>query len=198
MQVESCPQCGAPASASQRQCEYCSSPFFVTSLTYIGSIEPTAVKKYIGHYNALLRQAPEDAEANLGLAVCYLTSKVYPLADKHCQRALEARPDLGEVYYYSALSQLAGKRPGRHDRRTIQAIEALLETACALEPAAGHYDVLRAAIKFDYYRANGMRIPPPTDDEILGELGSKGVEQAELEKLLTVAKIPEEILHRMT
>jgi hypothetical protein len=64
------------------------------------------------------------------------------------------------------LASLGGKQPRVLPLARIREIESYLEAAVH-SGACPEASLLWAIIKYDYYRANGLRVPPPSIEELL-------------------------------
>lgn len=124
--------------------------------------------------------------AELGLD--YLAHADYNLArsafDKSLERAL-GEPDL---HYYAALAQLAGRRPKRLKKPEARSIESRLEQAIRGASSA-HARLLYAFFKQDFYVLNGLRLAPPTPDELLRAVASSGIPASRWQELRQHAPI---------
>lgn len=183
MNVEQCPQCGAPASPSDRKCAYCKAEFFVTSIAYLSRFDKPAINKYINHYKQLLRADPDNGELNLAMGICYLDLGLFDLAAKYCSIALEQTPDNADAYYYCAIALLKGRKPKILTLTEIKKIEPLLVAATQLDNTKAQYFYLHALIKYDFYLKNGLRLNPPTVEELMAQASSLHVEKEEIDKL---------------
>jgi hypothetical protein len=59
----------------------------------------------------------------------------------------------------------------------------------ALEPQNARHDLLLAAVRYDYYALNGLRVPQPTPDQLLLGADGKHIDRREIRQGLTLAKI---------
>ena len=53
----------------------------------------------------------------------------------------------------------------------------------------GRYDVLLAAIRHDYYVLNGLRVPDPTPENLVGGAEAKHVDRLEVDQLFALIKV---------
>jgi len=117
-----------------------------------------------------------DAEAahyaELGLG--YLDQADYALAQAAFEKSLERALGEPELHYYAALAQLAGRRPKRLNRSEARAIEPRLKQAIRGASTA-HARLLYAFFKHDFYVLNGLRLNPPTPDDLLRGLAARGI-----------------------
>ena len=131
--VEECPNCGAPAGPSARNCTHCKAEFFLKTLAYVGNLGNAAVQKYVNLYKGLLRANDDDGEAMLGLGICYLQLKLYAVATTNFNKAIEVIPDQPDVYYYYALSLIGGRALRTLRDSEVSHILEYLNTAIQLD-----------------------------------------------------------------
>ncbi|WP_288786957.1 hypothetical protein [uncultured Fibrobacter sp.] len=193
MEIKECPQCGAPASASMKCCEYCKAEFFVTSLAYLSSFEETAVKKYLQAYKKMTVSNPDDVEGYMGLALCYLQMGTYPLALKGFQKIVDDFPDVALAYYYESLAIIAGRRIKIMPMNDVKKIVNLLNTAIQVDDSCGIAKILLGVLVYDYYKLNKMKYGGQSSQELI-EMGvNDGVDDGELKRMLTAIKIAPEL-----
>ncbi len=182
-EVSECPQCGAPAKPSQRNCEFCKAEFFITSVAYLGSLNPGSINKYLAHYKKLTKEHPEDAEGHLGLGITYLQMGMYPLALKSFETVIQEAPETAQAYYYCALAKVQGRRLMTLALKEIRDIEQWVNTAIQLNPDRPEFKVLLAIIKKDYYAMNGMKIPSPDWNELMLSVNGIETSTGEIDRL---------------
>lgn len=115
-------------------------------------------------------EAARYAELGLG----YLARADYELARSAFEKSLERALGEPELHYYAALAQLAGRRPKRLKKPEARSIENRLAQALRGAPSP-HVRLLYAFFKQDFYVLNGLRVDPPTPEEILRGLASSGI-----------------------
>lgn len=192
METTACPQCGAPASPTERKCGYCKAEFFVTSIAYLSRFDKNGLSKYLAHFKKLTKENPDNGEGWLGLGLCYLQSGLFPMAQNCFARAIEVAPELPQPYYYFALSRVSGRRLMTISMNEIREIEKYVAVAIQLDSNSAMFKLLLACVKRDYYETNGLRIPPPDADHLLGEIRGQSVEEAEMERLRQCVLIRDE------
>lgn len=105
-----------------------------------------------------------------------------------------------EMCFYRALARLRGKRPRSARPGIVRSIESDLSAATRHldqrdEPAA-HVILLRAMIKIDFYRMNGLREQPPTTEDLLADAETIAIfadplQREALERILRHVPTPE-------
>lgn len=189
METNECPQCGATATPSERRCNYCKAEFFVSSLAYLGSLDVSAGGKYLKHYKELTKKEPDNTEGFLGLGLCYLQMKTYPLATKCFEQIIEHSPDVSQAYYYFVLSKIAGRRLMTLSLTEVRQFETYLNTATLIDSEIPHYALLFAMLKRDYYERNGMKVSPPNSSDLLSKIRGLQVDRNEIEHLNSSVKV---------
>ena len=107
----SCPNCGAPVSTRQNNCEYCQSPVIITSFTNIADMPLPQISKYADSYKKTLAENPDSQDLNLSIGICYLRLKMYEKASASFEKAMEDNFDNPEPFFLAAVSLLRGKKP---------------------------------------------------------------------------------------
>ena len=187
--VRKCPQCGAPAPPSARQCEYCEVEFFVKNLAYLEKFDFSGVGKYLKHYKGLVDQDSQNNEGVLGLGLCYLQMGTYPLAQKQFEQIIETSPEGSPAYYYYVLACIAERRVMTLSFSEVRTLETYLNTAVGLDIEVPQYRLLLAMLKRDYYEENGMKVPPPSAEELLSGLYGETVYKDEIKYLIKCVKV---------
>jgi hypothetical protein len=124
--------------------------------------------------------------AKLGLD--YLARADYVLAGYAFEKSLERALGEPELHYYAALAQLAGRRPKRLKKPEARSIEGRLEQAIRGASSA-HAHLLYAFFKQDFYVLNGLRLHPPTPDDLLRGVASSGIPASRWQELRRHAPI---------
>lgn len=183
MDVSECPQCGAPAKPSQRNCEFCKAEFFITSVAYLGKLDQGGINKYLQHYKKLTKENPDDAEGYLGLGITFLQLGMFPLALKSFERVIELSPEIPQSYYYASLAKIQGRRLMTLSLKEAKDVESLANTAAQIDPGNPTFTLLLALIRRDYYEANGMKSPAPNAEELLATIQGREIETKEVDRL---------------
>jgi tetratricopeptide (TPR) repeat protein len=113
----------------------------------------------------------------------------YQFAQKYFDKILDASPDMSQAFYYSALSNIGGRRVMSLPLNEIRRIETFVDTAIQLDEDVPHYKLLLAMIRRDYYETNGMKIPSPNADALLAEIYGASVEKNEMNRLMETVKV---------
>lgn len=183
MKVTECPQCGAPTDQSQKSCGFCKAPFVIDSLGSISNFDKAGIEKYLRAYKSD-SSSKDEVETLLGLGLCYLNLKNFTLAQIQFKKLIEQSPELADPYYYQALCVVKGRRLKTLTLKEIREIEELVFTAQQIDSSIYKYDAFLAAIKYDYYRSNGMKIPPPDEMQILSDANNKPIVEDEIRSLV--------------
>jgi tetratricopeptide (TPR) repeat protein len=188
LKVERCPQCGAPAQLSARRCGYCEAEFIVTSLASLDRIDRAGIQKYVSHYRKQLADEPDSGELHLAMGICHLDLGLHDLAAKSFAKAIETQPENPDNYYYQALAIIKGRKPKLLSLKEVREIENHLAAAVQLDPGRAVYRYLLLAVKYEFYLKNGLRVPPPSIEEILSE--AKACERASDEMARLLSRVP--------
>lgn len=192
--AEICTQCGWAFDAEAlafNACKKCRSAILITSVAFLEKFERPAIQKYVVRYSEVLKKDPDDRDALISLGVCYLKLELFDLAERFLDRLLSSHPDDASGYYYKAICRFRGRRPRTSSLNLVREAERLLETAMALEPVNGRYDLLLAAVRHDYYAFNGLRIPEPAPLELMNGVRGKHVDRLEVTQGLGLLKVTE-------
>lgn len=192
--AETCSQCGwsfDTEALRKNTCKKCKSAILVTSVAYLEKFDKPAIQKYIAQYTQVLKIDPQNRDALMATGICYLKLGLFDLADRFLRQLIEAHPADPSGYYYRGISVLKGKRPRTASLPVIREAEQLIGAALELDPANGRYDVLLAAIRYDYYVLNGMRVPFPAPEDLVASAEAKHVDQLEVEQIFGLIKVSE-------
>ncbi len=189
-----CSQCGWSFDVDalrSNACKKCKSAILVTSVAYLEKFERPEIQKYISQYSATLKEDPENRDALLALGICYLKLGLFDLADKFLGTVIDAHPAEPSGYYYRAICILKGKRPRIATLSVIREAEQLISAALELDSTNGRYDILLAAIRYDYYVLNGLRVPVPTPENLLVNSVGKHIDRLEVEQVFALIRVNE-------
>ena len=134
-------------------------------------------------YKSNLSKGTLDDELFFSLGLCYLYLKLYDLASRNFEKALELCPDNAEYYYYLGLVAIKGRRPYTLMPNEVRFVEKFVNSAIELNRKQGKYHLLSFLIKFDYYFLNGLSVPDPSIQEILDGLKSTILDPGEIQRL---------------
>ena len=180
-----CPNCGAPVKNNSNQCEYCSSPVIITSFTE--AIKLPDISKYTREYKSVLNSSQDNPELNAALAFCYLRLKIYEEAQILFQRAIDGGLMTSEIFFYSAVSLLNGKKAFLAKRDLISKIESRINAARSLEDKA-IYAYFHAYIKYDYFKRKSL-ITSPDYKTLLNEALRMGLSEADVRILYELLNV---------
>jgi len=116
------------------------------------------VREYIAFYGKKTKKNPKDTNALYAMGLLYLSLKNYELAQRNFKDAIDQSPLDADVYYYYALSLVAGKSIRAMNGREVARAEEYLKTALGMEVKC-KYLALLAAIQTEYYQANNLVFP---------------------------------------
>ncbi len=91
--------------------------------------------------------------------MCYLKFRLYEKALQCFESAINADLNNSDAYFFTAVSELNGKKPFVHKRDTIANIEYLIKAAIAIEPK-GIYYYFWGYIKYDYFERKYLNSIP--------------------------------------
>lgn len=148
------------------------------------------IDKICGLLSSAKPTAPGKAAPPSGAAegVRFLQLGLYPQASAVLEKAMLTDMSDPDVYFYSAVAVLSGKRPFLADRGRIRKIEEYLSAALALQEK-GLYHFFLAYIKFDYYHAKMLRTVPGYEAE-LDRARTLGVTDQEIKELFALLRTP--------
>jgi tetratricopeptide (TPR) repeat protein len=161
------------------------------TLADLDGVDPATKTAIRQRYEQIVRDHPEQAQYHFALGLSYLDQGLYDLATASLQRALGKTTHEADILYYLALALIGGRRPRTLMLSTIRQIESYLTAAIRLENRKSHYKLLLAAVKSDYYASNGLRIHPPTVDQLLSEAGQGEILSREIGLMLLHLPLPE-------
>lgn len=160
-----CRGCGAPLDISDRECKFCGGPVNITSIQSVYDMAMPQINKYANSYRKELAQDPDNPETNKAIAFCYLKLKLYDKALPFFEKAVEDNFDDADLYLYTAVCMLKGKRPFMHQKKTIDRAIEYANSACMVENK-GIFHYFLAYLKYDYYAMKGLRLNPDYSAEL--------------------------------
>ena len=180
-----CPNCGAPVETDAVRCEYCSAPIIITS--FAGALELPDISKYTSAYKNSLTAAPDDPNLNAAIGFCYMRLKMYAQAQTCFQKAIDGGLMNSEIFFYTAVCMLDGKKAFIAKRPVIDKIQELIEAARAIDDK-GIYAYFHAYIKFDYFKRKSL-ITRPAYTELLSEAHRLGVSEHDIGILFDLLRV---------
>ncbi len=131
-----------------------------------------------------VRDFPENAGYQFALGLSYLDLKLYDLAIERFKKALGQGANEADLLYYLALANLRGKPLRTLTLALAREAQSLIEAAIEGKQEHGHYYLLLALIKRDFFAINGLRVSPPPWDDLLAKALEVGVGAGELRQLV--------------
>ena len=184
MNFSECPKCGAPpVGQAPTRCTYCGVTFQINSVGSAHSLSVEDAKKFIATFRSKATSGDSGLEVRLATALCHLRMENFAIAKPLFTRLLTDFPESPDAYYMLALSILAGRKLKTISLGDAREIEGLLNNAIAIDEKQ-EYWLLMAGLKYGYFRTNGLKIPSPTDDEIIASNSIAGVNPVEARALL--------------
>ena len=177
-----CPGCGARISTGQTVCEWCHRPVLVSTFNSVNDMPaPT-----LTDMNANKIENVELSESKV-TAIKYLKLKKYDKAVECFDKAIEENFDDSEVYFYTAICCLQGKKAFVASRNVINQILEYINAAIAIEPN-GVYYYFEAYIKYDYFHRKHFRITPDYT-ECIEMAENAGVSEYDINELYSILNV---------
>lgn len=184
-----CPQCLAPITSATKTCDYCDSKIFVDSIAYLSNLDATTIQLYLKTYKEKINQDSDNIEALMGIGLCYLILKMYPLAQSSFEKVINLHPDLAKVYYYYTLSLIAERRIKSIPSKEMKVIEAYLSTAYNIDPDFKLTLLLLRIIQVDYYMANGLMLKGVFQNDFSKLIDYDEIDSLEIDRLKSSIKV---------
>jgi tetratricopeptide (TPR) repeat protein len=166
----------------------------VHRLADVARLRETAILKYLERYGTAVRVSPGSGEAALGFALICLYLKRYSEAVERLEAAIRLLPASGKAHLYYALALLRGRRPRTLSLAETRQVLQALQTAASLDPREGLCDLLALAVKQEYFRQNGLRVPPPDLAQHRRSLAQKPIDADELAAIRCVVVLHDQSL----
>ena len=184
-----CPGCGARLSTDMKKCEWCHNPVNISSFDNMCNMSDNDVKKYARYYQRKLERNDEDIETTIALILCYIKLKLYDKAIEKLDNQIDLYFDNADLYFYSAVCMLKGKKAYLCKRNDIDKIIEYLDNACSLN-TLGIYYYFMAYIKYDFYERNSFNTTPDYKKciELAEQYGVTDDEKKQLFEMLSVSR----------
>lgn len=160
------------------------------SLSELASVDPATKKELTAAYEAKVRDFPEDAQYHFALGLSYLDQSLYRLSEAALRKALGKTTWEADVLYYLALALLEGRTPRNLRLSEVREIEGYLAAAVSQRRNCSHYQYFLAIVKHEYYVLNGLRVPPPSIEELISAAQAGALDSDELRSLLSHIPLP--------
>lgn len=161
--IKNCPSCGAPVGITANICGYCGSAYYVETISSLITINKKGITKYIEAYKKAIAENGLDLKAKKALGICYMKLGMYDFANKQFEAMIQDDIDDADIYLYSAVCLLKGKRPFLTPLTVIREIETRLEAASIISPGSSSYYYAQALIKDDYYKRKFLKASPSAE-----------------------------------
>ncbi len=158
-----CPMCGSPINKNERECPSCGS---VLLITYSGKIfNSTADSKILSEaekrWKEILRDDPENADANYALGITYLNLHLRDAAEHYLNKAALLAPTSSMVHYNLALA-LLNENDLSKTSTNFEKAQKEINICCSLAPKFSE------AIAFQHY-FSGIYLTEINRDEAINE-----------------------------
>lgn len=171
----------------QKECEWCHKPIIISTFNSIYSMAMPEINKYVNTYKKALEENPNDMSLNKSIAMCYLKLRIYDKALLAFEKAAEDNFDDSEIYFYSAICLLNGKKAFLNQRSVIDKILEQINAALMIEPKGIYYYYL-AYIKYDYFERKHFRTTP-NYTEALQMAYKTGISDFDVEQLYRILNV---------
>ncbi len=165
LEILQCAGCGSPLAPDALVCEYCGNKNLIRSKRDPLKITSKIVGDYIAFYTKKTKKNPKDTDSLYAMGLLYLGLKNYELAERNLKEAIDRSPLDADVYYYYALSLLAGRTIQEMGTEQVERIGQYLGTALQMETKC-KYLVLLAAVREEYYVQNHLICPGEGPQEL--------------------------------
>lgn len=179
-----CPGCGAAISIGTKQCPYCFRDIVISTFNSVSSMTNLELNKYAGVYRKALSEQPDNRELNKSIAFCYLKLKMYEKALPYFEKVIEDNFDDSEIYFYTAICLLKGKRPFLLQKAVIDKIIEYLDAAAMIEPKGIYYYYL-AYVKYDFYEMKMLNTNPNFQD-VYQQAREVGLSETDISELYNI------------
>jgi tetratricopeptide (TPR) repeat protein len=176
-----CPGCGFPVSLKDEICPACGRKLVISTFNSVSAMSMPELNKSANAYRKALASDPENSDVNMSLGFCYLKLKLYDKAIPCFEKAIENNFDNSELYFYTAVALLRGKKAFLTLRPEIDKILQNLEAAVSIEPR-GIYYYFMAYIKQDYFARKAF-VTTPNYTQLLEQANQVGLPSADVETL---------------
>jgi hypothetical protein len=166
----------------------------ITTLGELDQMAPEKKRELLATYERQVRDFPEMAQVHFALGLSYLDLRLYDQALASLKQALGKGSKEAGLYFYIALAALGGKQPRSLSLARIREIESYLEASLRTDRDNPEALLLWAIIKHDYYRANGLRVAPPSIEELLQAVTTCRSPNREAEILSRHLTVPQALL----
>jgi tetratricopeptide (TPR) repeat protein len=186
--VLKCPHCGGVVSQKEDKCEWCGSPFIISSFNPVYSISMSETRDYISEYKKAIPLYDDQNGITNSIAICNLKLRLYKEALSDFEKIIRNDFNNSETYFYAAICLLEGKKAFLANRTNIDKAEKYLDAAISIEPDKGIYYYLYAYIKYDYFERKNLNTTPYYS-ELLKTAQIKGVSEYDKKMLFDILNV---------
>lgn len=129
-----CCGCGRPLGLDQlEKCPACGSRNFIKADVDPLRLPASKVQEYVTFFAGKVKANPKDENSLFMMGLFYLNLRNYELAQRNFKQAVDLSPMDPDVYYYYALSLVAGRAPKSLATDEAKRIEQWLDTAIGMQ-----------------------------------------------------------------
>lgn len=164
-------------------------PPSINPLRYYHGVEVTGAsfEERLDYICSMLLSKPQAKYESLSKGILFLKAKQYKQAVACLENAALEELSNPEVYFYTAVALLEGKRPFLQPKKVIDRVLEQLETACDMQQEALYHYFL-AYVKFDYHHRKVLRAVPDFMQE-LDKARSLGLDAAQGDALFALLRV---------
>jgi hypothetical protein len=155
---------------------------------------PVELQAALTRMQRILNGNPNSPFHCVNFALIWLALGNPDQAAVYAQRALNARPDSGEIAYFGALVASSGIPFARGPKERVEGIWRLAELSLKLGYNSGLPHILCAALALDYHERIGLRAPV-TFEVLMQSAVRRPIDRWELQRLISVLKNAAPVFH---
>jgi|GEM_PF-686912 len=195
LKVLQCKSCGGPLLSGTLKCPHCGAENKIAAPTEVNPLKMSQdmANKYINYFKKISQENPKDENSLFAMGMFYLGLKNYELAQRNFKSAVDLSPMEPDVYYYFALSLIAGRSPKNLNFDEAKRIEEWLCTAIGMQRKR-KYLILLMFLRQLAFVANGLQIKENGEQprELMAEIQTILPEADELTDIQEHVRIKDE------
>lgn len=156
----------------------------ISTLSELDRVDEALKQKILSIYEGRIGGNGQPAQFYRAVGLHYLDIGLYDESIEAFQSARKTDPSNANTFYYLGLAHVAGKALRSCTLSQIRTAESFLDASMRLGMNQAHLYYLWVLIKYDFYRANGLRETAPSLDELLESALSARLNPIEIAHLL--------------